>query len=210
MKMMVGRMSEGPSSGLLSLSLAASCSICALLFVRNRRHQALLKSDENIKSKKKKRSTDWIRCEIMVAKDEVRYRKFVKTGIRETDCVIELGCHVGVTTSIAASCASRGLGIGIDSSAFSIGKARERHSASNLYFLPPTDSANLSLVKKRLAELEAFKGKVDVVCIDVSGSRPPGFVLGLLEAYDRVFSPRLFIIKNFKLQNLVAQCTNYG
>ena len=51
----------------------------------------------------------------------------------------------------------------------------------------------------------AGAAKIDVLCVDLSGNAEPGRIIQVMESYDRVFKPRLVIIKNFKLENFVRQ-----
>lgn len=41
-----------------------------------------------------------------------------------------------------------------------------------------------------------------VVFVDISGSRPLSTLLPMLESYEKVLKPRLFIVKNFRLYRL--------
>ena len=159
-------------------------------------------------SKKERReqnskSTVWITCKIVIAKKESSYRKAVIDSINEQDCVLEIGCHVGVTTALVAKIAK--LSYGIDSSEYSINMAKKRHlngkKPTNLLFFC-VDAFDQRSVLKHLTGTDASV-HVDVILIDISGNREPSLVLRLLESYDRIFSPRLFIIKNFKLHNFV-------
>ena len=164
---------------------------------------------ENDKDKVKKSSTDWINCNINVAKDETDYRRAIHKNLMETDKVLELGCHVGVTTDQIATKVA--LSVGVDSSSYSISEAKRRFGhVENLHFLclDACDKSEVLNSMKNIFPDDEFI-KFDVICIDVSGNRQPGFVLDLLEGYDRIYSPRIFIIKNFKLQNFVKQCSEY-
>ena len=72
--------------------------------------------------KQKTDSTEWITCDIIVAKEESTYRKAVINHVKETDSVLEIGCHVGVTTALISKYAKSSFGI--DSSEFSIQAAK--------------------------------------------------------------------------------------
>ena len=161
------------------------------------------KKSKEERRKQKTASTQWITCDIIVAKEEVTYRKAVVNHIKATDTVLEIGCHVGVTTALISKYSKNSFGI--DSSEFSIEEANKRFltdgKIKNLQFFC-VDAVDKRAVVKFLHQ---SKSKVNVIFIDVSGNRDPGFVLGLLEAYDRIFQPRLFVIKNFKLQNFVEK-----
>ena len=159
-------------------------------------------------SKKERRqqnskSTIWLCCKIIIAKKESCYRKSVISHVNKGDCVLEIGCHVGVTTALVAKLAK--FAYGIDSSKYSIDMAKKRYLegklSKNLLFFC-ADAFDQRLVLKHLKSTNA-RVHVDVILIDISGNREPGLVLQLLESYDRIFSPRLFIIKNFKLHNFV-------
>jgi len=155
--------------------------------------------------KQKTDSTEWITCDIIVAKEESTYRKAVINHVKETDSVLEIGCHVGVTTALISKYAKSSFGI--DSSEFSIQAAKKRFShdekLKNLHFFCADASDKRSVVK--CLSNDKYKENITVIFIDVSGNRDPGFVLNLMESYDRIFHPRLFVIKNFKLQNFVEK-----
>ena len=127
------------------------------------------------------------------------------------DIVVEVGCHEGLTTELASRAAE--LAIGIDSSDYSIGKARDRFAdRDNLYFCDAVDGSDIRAAVAAMRKIPQWIAKnesVTVVLIDVSGSRDPGFVLDILIAYDRRFRPQTFIIKNFKLQNVIANCKGF-
>ena len=97
----------------------------------DKKHKNAIKSPVNKKKetkeqrrKQKKVSTQWITCDIIVAKEEVTYRKAVVKNVKATDTVLEVGCHVGVTTALISKYAEKS--IGIDSSEFSIKEAKKR------------------------------------------------------------------------------------
>ena len=172
------------------------------------RAKKLIVSPSKKLSKKERReqnskSTVWLTCKIIVAKKESSYRKAVIDSINKQDCVLEIGCHVGVTTALVAKLAK--FSYGIDSSEYSINMAKKRHligkKSTNLLFFC-VDAFDQRSVLKHLTGTDASV-HVDVILIDISGNREPSLVLRLLESYDRIFSPRLFIIKNFKLHNFV-------
>lgn len=143
------------------------------------------------------KSTEWIQCEVVCCKDENNYRRAISKHVLPSDRILELGCHVGVTTNLLAAAGKEAFGI--DSSEYSITTAKQRFGdRSNLFFFQ-ADAIDIRNSNKLLS------GPIDVVFIDLSGNREPGLILQTLEAYDRVFKPRLFVIKNFKLQNFVMQ-----
>ena len=45
-------------------------------------------------------------------------------------------------------------------------------------------------------------GPFEVVFIDISGSRELKTLLPLIESYEKVLKPRLFVVKSYKLCNL--------
>ena len=107
------------------------------------RAKKLIVSPSKKLSKKERReqnskSTVWLTCKIIVAKKESSYRKAVIDSINKQDCVLEIGCHVGVTTALVAKLAK--FSYGIDSSEYSINMAKKRHligkkSTNLLFFL---------------------------------------------------------------------------
>lgn len=54
------------------------------------------------------------------------------------------------------------------------------------------------------------EGIPSVVLLDISGSRAPGLLMQVIESYDRVFQPRIFIVKSYKLFSFVSQSSIAG
>lgn len=157
---------------------------------------------------------NWLNCDqILVAAVEKDYRKLVNC-VRPSDSCIELGCHEGVTTQLIALCGCEFV-LGVDKSAFSIARANKRlqklrhgkESSLSIKFLE-ADALDIAAVRSACTPSansgNAGPKEISVIFIDVSGNRAPGFVLDLLEKYDRVFRPRLFVIKSFKLENVLC------
>jgi len=76
-------------------------------------------------------------------------------------------------------------------------------------------------VNRRLGQAESEKqvpepgitredGTPSVVLLDISGSRAPGLLMSVIESYDRVLKPRMFIVKSYKLYSFVSQSSVAG
>ena len=210
----LGTLALGVVLGWFITFLATRASAANTAAIREKPGKVDLKKlSKKERRKLKKSSTEWITCDIVVAKEEAAYRRAVVENVKKTDNVLEIGFHVGVTTDIIAKHANSSFGV--DSSEFSITEAKNRFGdVENVKFLC-ADASDKRAVSKYVKEHQLGGLNVggastfDVVFIDVSGNRSPGYVLDLLEGYDRIFRPRMFVIKNFKLQNFVQQCISY-
>ena len=203
-----------------SAAALAACGVAwALARSRVKDRGATPSAKQTSASSSKRRHEGWLSCErIIVAATEREYRRLVQL-IAPTDCCIELGCHEGVTTHMAAA---RGCPfvLGVDTSAHNIEKANtsltEVWRGSNrkggpkaggtdfggaLRFLQG-DASDIRAVRGAIPDDMISSGRISVILVDVSGSRDPKFLLELIETYDKVFKPSLFIIKSFKLEKL--------
>jgi len=106
---------------------------------------------------------------IIVTDYVVEYRNSIPYLISPNDCVLEVGCADGVTTSKIAKFAK--CAIGIDYREHCIEKARSRHS--NIQF-EHMDGFDIPSILK-LAKV------FDKIYIDLSGNRSPGMVLQLVK-----------------------------
>ncbi|KAF8073140.1 Acbp2 [Scenedesmus sp. PABB004] len=136
---------------------------------------------------------------IVVTENVVEYRRAVPEFVTRDDVVLEVGCAEGLTTAALAKRAK--LAIGVDKSPGQIAKAVARHGGAlpNLAFAC-LDAFDLAAVRQRVGA--AGGARVDVVFLDVSGSRAVGDVAALLGKYERVFAPRVFVVKAFHLKRL--------
>ena len=127
----------------------------------------------------------------------------MRQHVRPSDSVLELGCHEGVTTRLAQTLCG-GAVVGVDSSEFTIGKARARWAGEAMSFAR-MDAFDAGAVRA-LFQRQAGAGKMpSVVLIDVSGSRAAGDVCELIGKYDRACRPRVIIVKAFKLYSLIVK-----
>ena len=70
---------------------------------------------------------DRLQAKVLVAAGEAAYRRAVQSNVKPGDRILEIGCHVGVTTEkLRLAVGESGTVIGIDASEISISRARTR------------------------------------------------------------------------------------
>lgn len=160
----------------------------------------------------KQRNEAWMRADIKVASCEAGYRRLTRLHLRETDGVVELGCHCGTTTALARSLC-RGRVVGIDTSTFNLAKAQEEHAGIDVEWMQ-ADATDASAVRRALLgtgkpqERQPLDTRgVEVVLLDISGSRAPGTLLEVISKYDAILAPRLFIVKSYKLFSFISKAS---
>eukprot|EP00747_Dinoflagellata_sp_TGD_P192874 gnl/TRDRNA2_/TRDRNA2_58343_c0_seq1.p1 gnl/TRDRNA2_/TRDRNA2_58343_c0~~gnl/TRDRNA2_/TRDRNA2_58343_c0_seq1.p1 ORF type:complete len:232 (-),score=24.14 gnl/TRDRNA2_/TRDRNA2_58343_c0_seq1:355-1050(-) len=208
------------------LATAAATAIPLVLFATHAiRRYWLLRGGPHMSlpavSKKKQRNEKWMKSEVKVASCEAGYRRLVRSHVRRGDTVLELGCHCGTTTVLARSLTGKSAVLGIDTSEFNIAKARREHADEGVVW-ELADATDTGAVRR--AWLDSFGSgrtssddasseddvKVSVILLDISGSRQPGLLVELVGKYERVFMPRLFIVKSYKLFSFISRTTTVG
>lgn len=154
---------------------------------------------------RKHKHWSWLKSRVVVTAIEKDYRRCVQL-VQAADTCIELGCHQGLTTQLLARKGCPFV-LGVEKSSFTFALARERAPPTetqwrNLSFL---QSDALDVNKVRDACMAQGHDTVSVIFVDLSGSCDPGVITQVLEMYDRALSPRLFVVKNFKLENIVRR-----
>ena len=134
---------------------------------------------------------------LLVAENVDEYRLAVATAVRGDDAVLEIGCHEGMTAHLLSECCgAAGLVVGVDKSETWIGRARQRFPSIRFEQLDGFDMRALLRLQQQLGR--AF----DVLFVDVSGSRELRSLIPLLEALECALSPRLIVVKSFRLARL--------
>lgn len=134
---------------------------------------------------------------VVVTENVEDYRKAISVYLNRDDVVLELGCAQGVTTGLIGE-AVREV-IGIDKSEFQTGKAQARNPNVQFHNIDAYDAGAVLKLGRRFT----------AIFIDVSGSRPVGDVVQLIDRYEAVFQPRVFVVKCYKLKRLMAMCRVY-
>eukprot|EP01026_Neomeris_dumetosa_P046724 TRINITY_DN39870_c0_g1_i1.p3 TRINITY_DN39870_c0_g1~~TRINITY_DN39870_c0_g1_i1.p3 ORF type:complete len:155 (-),score=8.27 TRINITY_DN39870_c0_g1_i1:260-724(-) len=130
---------------------------------------------------------------IIVCEHVDDYRKAITQYVEQEDIIIELGCALGVTTELIARHCHYVLGV--DKSEFQYLQAKQR--------FPDIDFLNIDAFD--VSTILALDKRFNKVFIDVSGSRDVSVLLDLMDSYEKVLQPDLFVVKSYKLKKLI-QC----
>eukprot|EP01025_Chloroclados_australasicus_P037970 TRINITY_DN38849_c0_g1_i1.p2 TRINITY_DN38849_c0_g1~~TRINITY_DN38849_c0_g1_i1.p2 ORF type:complete len:151 (-),score=1.14 TRINITY_DN38849_c0_g1_i1:57-509(-) len=141
-----------------------------------------------------KKHKDLSGSEVIVCEQVDDYRKAIGTYVTQEDIVLELGCAEGVTTNLIGQHCQKV--VGLDKSLFQYQRAQERFP---LVRFENIDAFDISSVL-------ALGYKFNKIFIDVSGSRDISDLINLIESYEKVFQPDLFVVKSYKLKKLVQSC----
>eukprot|EP01023_Acetabularia_acetabulum_P044450 TRINITY_DN4465_c0_g2_i1.p2 TRINITY_DN4465_c0_g2~~TRINITY_DN4465_c0_g2_i1.p2 ORF type:complete len:158 (-),score=17.96 TRINITY_DN4465_c0_g2_i1:178-651(-) len=131
---------------------------------------------------------------IVVCEHVDDYRRAIAQNVNSEDIVVELGCALGVTTELLGRHCKKV--VGVDKSDFQYEQAKIRFP--NIQFLN-VDAFDISTIL-------GLGLKFNKIFIDISGNRDIGAIIGLVDSYEKVFQPELFVIKSYKLKKLI-QCS---
>ena len=138
-----------------------------------------------------KQHNDQVGSPIVVCENVDDYRRVIPQIVRRSDTVLELGCMEGMTTSLIDVLA--GKTVGVDKSAHAIAIARTRWPSIPFYEIDAVEDI------RALMALGSFS----IIFLDISGSRDLATLVPLIERLDSVFSPRMLVVKAFKLKRLL-------
>jgi hypothetical protein len=210
---------------------------------------------------------------IIVAENIDDYRAAIRTHVRETDVVLEIGCHQGSSTVLMDNVGLRA--VGVDKGQHVLAEGKRLHPQLSLYDIDASDIAALKRLhdgdissfscaaaidaeddaggddfmggqaesssvasstsaaagraraggqeqrrqqqqqqqeqqqqQQQQEQHEQLGGPFDVVFIDIGGGSVSSVasVWSLIEAYGRIISPRVFVVKSFKLAELMHRC----
>ena len=136
---------------------------------------------------------------IVVAENIDDYRGAIAQHVRATDIALEVGCHQGSTTVLLDNACQ--LAVGVDKGQLVLSEGRRLHPQLSLHDLDATDLGGLGRLDKEC-------GPFTVIFIDVGGGSVQSVakLWALIESYSAVLSPRLFVVKSFKLAELLQRC----
>ncbi|PCN51003.1 hypothetical protein B6U99_01675 [Candidatus Geothermarchaeota archaeon ex4572_27] len=135
---------------------------------------------------------------LVVVDDVSEYRRVARSMIRKQDRVLEIGCGSGKTLEAVARLCEKA--VGIDKSASEVERARERLAKAGNVLVELLDAWRVGDV---IRLVRGFMGGVDVLMIDIGGVENPGAVVHMLWRYLHVFRPRLVIVKNRPLRQII-------
>mmetsp|Transcript_39549 Transcript_39549/g.87985 ORF Transcript_39549/g.87985 Transcript_39549/m.87985 type:complete len:186 (-) Transcript_39549:569-1126(-) len=131
---------------------------------------------------------------VLVTEDVLDYRKCIPLYVEHDDVVLEVGCAQGVTTGLIAEVAKQA--VGVDKSKGQAQRAQTRNPKIAFF---EVDAFDISAIIK-------LGFKFTIIFIDISGNRPVGDVVSLIEKYSTVFQPRLFVVKCYRMKRLMGMC----
>ena len=113
--------------------------------------------------------------------------------------MLEVGCHQGASTVLMGNIASQA--VGVDKGQHVLAEARRLHP--HLRF-EGIDAGDMAALRRLAAECRGFS----VVCVDIGGGSTASVstLWRLVESYGACLAPRLFIVKAFKLAELLRRC----
>ncbi|ORX85501.1 hypothetical protein K493DRAFT_319955 [Basidiobolus meristosporus CBS 931.73] len=139
---------------------------------------------------------------ITVTENVDEYRRLMREILKPEDVVLELGSAQGVSASIMSKYCKEV--VGVDKSLLQHAAAVER--------FPASEYPNLSYVVLDAFDVNAVRKldkKFNKIFIDISGNRCIGDVTEIIDRYEKIFKPELFVVKCFPLKRLINQCTLY-
>jgi hypothetical protein len=139
---------------------------------------------------------------IVVAENIDDYRAAISIHVRDTDVVLEIGCHQGSSTVLMDNAGRRA--VGVDKGEHVLREGKRLHPQLALHDIDASDIAALTRLNKK-------EGPFDVIFIDIGGGslKSVASFWALIETYSKVLrpSPRVFIVKSFKLAELLHRCS---
>eukprot|EP01024_Parvocaulis_polyphysoides_P010628 TRINITY_DN13649_c1_g1_i3.p2 TRINITY_DN13649_c1_g1~~TRINITY_DN13649_c1_g1_i3.p2 ORF type:complete len:156 (-),score=25.02 TRINITY_DN13649_c1_g1_i3:128-595(-) len=131
---------------------------------------------------------------IIVCEHVDDYRRAISIHVNSNDVVIELGCALGVTTELIGRHCKKV--VGVDKSDFQFQNATIRFPNVQFFNIDAFD----------VSKILALDLKFNKIFIDISGNRDIGDLINLIDSYEKVFQPELFVVKSYKLKKLL-QCS---
>lgn len=137
---------------------------------------------------------------IVVAENIDDYRAAIDKYVRDTDVVLEVGCHQGCSTVLMDNAGRRA--VGVDKGQHVLSEGKRLHPQLALHDIDASDVSALT-------RLNAEEGPFDIIFIDIGGGSlaSVGNVWALIETYGKVLKPRIFVVKSFKLAELLHRCS---
>jgi len=150
------------------------------------------------------KSQQTAQARVVVLSDVVPYRQFIRETVTWNDICLELGCAEGKTTNIIAEQCGPENVIGVDRNNEPISKANTRYPKITFRQLEAND------MKSLLRMYDDSDRKPNKIFVDINGCAPPWTVLPLIEKLEKVFTPEIIVIKNYRLQDLILRCEVRG
>lgn len=129
-----------------------------------------------------------------------QYQEDMIKNIKITDNVVEIGCHVGVSTRIISRLCQDGTVYAFDNSPESIEAMNNlKIQYSNIEYI------NADVREKYVLNNFLEKGeKVDVLCVDLGGGYHPDTVFKVFFIWSSILQPRVSLIRNKGLIDFIS------
>ena len=119
-------------------------------------------------------------------------------NIKLLDNVVELGCHVGISTQIISRLCQDGSVYAYDNSPESTKAMRKLQIENKNIIFKNADVRNSDIIKKQ-AQLD----DIDVLCVDLGGGYHPDTVFKVFFLWSSILKPRVTLIRNQGLMEFV-------
>jgi len=156
--------------------------------------------ERHAKSNRHKRNMNLLgnASEVVVCEEVSEYRAAAQCLVRPDDWVLEVGCHVGGTTKVLASCTQKL--IGIDQQPDLVAQARQKLPNIRFEILDAFEASKVLALVKDIAP-ERFKK----VFIDISGSRDIATVVRLMDIFENTLRPEHIVVKSQALKRFLLR-----
>ena len=126
------------------------------------------------------------------------YQQDMIDNIKLLDNVVELGCHVGISTQIISRLCQDGSVYAYDNSPESTKAMRKLQIENKNIIFKNADVRNSDIIKKQ-AQLD----DIDVLCVDLGGGYHPDTVFKVFFLWSSSLKPRVTLIRNQGLMEFV-------
>ncbi len=126
------------------------------------------------------------------------YQQDMINNIKLLDNVVELGCHVGISTQIISRLCQDGSVYAYDNSPESTKAMRKLQIENKNIIFKNADVRNSDIIKKQ-AQLD----DIDVLCVDLGGGYHPDTVFKVFFLWSSILKPRVTLIRNQGLMEFV-------
>lgn len=136
---------------------------------------------------------------IYLSYDRKEYQNDMITHIDSFDNVVELGCHVGISTKIISKLAQ-------DGTVYAFDNSPESNEAMNKLRIK---YSNILFFNKDVREKEVIVNfidnyeKIDVLCIDLGGGYHPDTVFKVYYLWSSLLKPKITLIRNRGLVDFI-------
>lgn len=126
------------------------------------------------------------------------YQQDMIDNIKLLDNVVELGCHVGISTQIISRLCQDGSVYAYDNSPESTKAMRKLQIENKNIIFQNADVRNVEIIQKQ-AQLD----DLDVLCVDLGGGYHPDTVFKVFFLWSSILNPRITLIRNQGLMEFV-------